>query len=441
MNADGRALAEELCRAALAAVEPAAAVRAFLSLEDGVLRVGERRHALAGRVWVVGAGKASAAMALACEELLGPRLAGGLVLCKRGAPRARLARIELADADHPVPSREGCEAAARLAASLDGLGGDDLVLALISGGGSSLLAWPAEGLELEELGATARCLLSASVPIAEANTVRRHLTRLGGGGLAARAAPARVVSLILSDVVGDALEAIASGPTAADPTTFADALGVLDRHGLRAQVPRAVRARLEAGARGELPETLKPGDPRLAAVQNVIVGDAAIAAIAASVSARRLGLRSELLTTRLEGEARELGAFLARLLRGMAHDGYPLRRPACLIAAGESTVTLGDAPGRGGRNQELALAAALELEGEERVLLCALASDGEDGPTDAGGARCDGESARRARALGLDPRAHLARHDAYPLLDALGDLLRPGPSGTNVGDLVFLLAL
>jgi hydroxypyruvate reductase len=442
MNA--RAAAAELCRAALEAVEPAAAVRAFLSRDEHALAIGDQRYPWEGltRLWVTGAGKAGPAMARACEEVLGDRIAGGTVLGKRGAlGGVRPARIALAEADHPVPTPAGCAAAARLAAELDALGASDLLLALISGGGSSLLAWPAEGLCAADLVETGRLLLGASVPIAEVNAVRRHLTRLGGGQLAARAAPARVAALILSDVVGNPLEAIASGPCAPDPTTFADALACLERHRLLERVPPAVRAHLEAGRRGERPETLKPGDPRLATVQNQIVADAGLAAVAALQRARRLGLAAELLTTRLEGEARELGGFLAALLRGMARDGHPLRRPACLVALGESTVSLGDGPGRGGRNQELVLAAALALEGERDVLLCALASDGEDGPTDAGGALCDGESAARARALGLDPRAHLTRHDSYPLLDALGDLLRPGPTGTNVGDLVFLLAL
>jgi hydroxypyruvate reductase len=448
-----REIAHAICRAALDAVEPGAAVRAFLSLEEEALVVGSQRYPLAPRppgvsleprpierIWVAGAGKASVAMASACEQLLGDRIAGGVVLCKPGG-RAPLARIEIAEAGHPIQDRAGCEAAARLASGLDPLGERDLLLALISGGGSSLLAWPAEGIGLEELAATGRLLLGAGVPIAELNAVRRHLTRLGGGGLAARAAPARVAALILSDVVGSPLEAIASGPTAPDPTSFDDALATLERHGLRERVPTAVLAHLEAGRRGELPETLKPGDPRLGAVQNQIVGDGTLAATAAAERARGLGLRTQILSTRLEGEAHELGGFLAGLLRGMAREGHPLRRPACLIAAGESTVTLGTDPGHGGRNQELALAAALALEGESAVLLVSLASDGEDGPTDAGGALCDGETVTRARALGLDPRRHLARHDAYPVFAALGDLLRPGPTGTNVGDLVFLLAL
>jgi hydroxypyruvate reductase len=445
-----RALA--LVRAALDAVDPAAAVRACLSLDrlaGGRFRiaVGQRRYELGAgieRVWIVGGGKASPAMAAACVEVLRPigeRLAGGLVVAKAGQLHgAQPARVELAEGGHPLPDERGCAAAARIAELVDGLGERDLLLCLLSGGASSLLALPAPGLALADLAATSRALLASGAPIGELNAVRRHLSALAGGQLAARAAPAQVATLILSDVVGSPLEAIGSGPTAADPSTFADALATLEHYAPGAGVPETVVAALRAGAAGARPETLKPGDARLLLVHNELVADGALAAVACELRARCLGMNAQVLTTRLEGEARAVGGFLAGLLRGMARDGRPLPRPACLIAAGETTVTLGADPGHGGRNQELALAAALALAGEADVLLVALATDGEDGPTDAAGALVDGTTVARARALGLEAGAHLERHDAYPLLAALGDLLMLGPTGTNVGDLVFMLA-
>jgi len=441
-----RSLAGELVRAALRAADGTAAVHAALQREGQELRVAGQRYDLgaARRVIVVGAGKAAAAMAVGVEELLGDRLDDGLVIAKAGLVGRRPGRIALAEAGHPLPDLAGVQATKRVLDLTAELCADDLVIVLLSGGGTSLLACPAEGVTLEDLDELGDLLLAAGAPIADLNVVRKHLSGITGGQLAARAAPARLLSLVLSDVVGDPLEVIASGPTVADPSTFADALAVLERHHLTGQVPAALLASLRAGVAGERPETPKPGDPRLARsnVQHVIIGSNALAARAAQRRAVELGLSATVLTTGLEGEARLVGRALAAQLRELALHDRPLRRPACLIAGGETTVTLqGGCQGVGGRNQELALSAALDLQGLRDVLLVALATDGNDGPTDGAGAMADGATVERARLAGLDPEARLDAHDAYPLFLALGDLLRTGPTETNVNDLAFLIAL
>jgi len=442
-----RTIALDLVQAALAAVDPFAAVCRSLRRDGSRLHAGEGDPIdLSGvdRIIVVGGGKAAVPMARAVESILDPeRIEAGLVVAKEGqlADAALPEVIEVVTGAHPVPDERSLEGAARLVTLLSGLTPRDLVIVLISGGGSSLLTLPVAGVALEDLRATGQALLSTGVPITGVNTVRKHLSRIKGGQLAALAAPARLVSLILSDVVGSPLDAIASGPTVADPTTYADAVAVLERHGLEGErVPPAVSRWLREGALGRHAETPKPGDPLLSTVRNVLVGSNEQAAEATWRRARELGFNSQILSTWVEGEAREVGRVCAALLREVARRGRPLPRPACLILGGETTVTLCDGPGRGGRNQELALSAALALEGLEEVLLVALATDGNDGPTDAGGAMVDGTTAARARALGHDPWDHLGRNDAYPLLEALGDLLLLGPTGTNVNDLTLLLA-
>lgn len=442
-SARGAAIAQ-IMAAALAAVEPAAAVSRHLRRDGDTLHAGERTidlHTIE-RVFLVGAGKAGAPMAHAAAAILGDRLTAGLVIVKEGhlaefAPTFQ--RVALVEAGHPIPDERGIAAAAQIAAMLHGLTPRDLVIALISGGGSALLTLPAPGVSLTDLQTLTGALLACGASIGAINTLRKHLDMLKGGGLARLAHPAALVTLILSDVVGNPLASIASGPTVADPSTFADALAVLERHQLMSSAPPAIVAHLRQGRAGALPETLKAGDVRLAGVSNVLVGDNRQAATAALTAARALGFHALLLTTALEGEARDAGRFLAAMLREVDASGNPLPRPACLIIGGETTVTLRGA-GHGGRNQELALAAAPLLAGLPDVALVALATDGGDGPTDAAGAVVTGATAERARALGLDLAAHLARNDAYPCFAALDDLLRPGPTGTNVNDLTFLFA-
>ncbi|ACL26233.1 Hydroxypyruvate reductase [Chloroflexus aggregans DSM 9485] len=428
--------------AALAAVEPARATAAALRRDGDRLLVGAREYDLTAydHVWLVGAGKAGAAMAQAAVTVLRDRLSGGIIVVKDdGAPLPALVGVDVVCAAHPTPDERSVHAGQQIATLLMQAGERDLVLALISGGGSALLNLPVADVSLADIQGLTHKLLACGASIGAINTLRKHLDQLKGGGFVRLAAPATVVALILSDVVGSPLDVIASGPTVADPTTFAEALALLDRYDLRADCPPAIIDYLSAGVRGERPETLKPDDPRLAVVQNVLIGSNTQAAEAALVAARAVGFNAMLLTTYLEGEARDVGQVLAAIAREIATYHRPLSRPALMIAGGETTVTIRGS-GRGGRNQELALSAAIALEGLTDVAVVALATDGGDGPTDAAGAVATGDTVARARILGLDAVAHLRNNDAYPFFAALGDLLLPGPTGTNVNDLIFVVA-
>jgi glycerate 2-kinase len=390
-----------------------------------------------GRLVVLGAGKASGAMAAAVEEQLGARIAEGLVVVKDGH-LAATRRIELIEAGHPVPDERGVAAAWRLRALAERAGLEDLVLFLVSGGGSALTPAPAPPVTLADKQTLTRLLLAAGATINELNAVRKHCSLLKGGQLARAAAPARVHALLLSDVIGDPLAVIASGPTAPDPSTFADALAILDRFRLGARVPASVRARLEAGVRGELPETPKSDDPLFARVINTVIGNNQLVVDAAAARARALGFAPHVLTRALAGEARAVAKDLVALARAIASGRGPVAAPACLIAGGETTVTVSGS-GRGGRCQEFALAAALEIEGTEAMAVLAAGTDGSDGPTDAAGGIVDGSSAARARAMGLDPRARLDDNDSHPLLARIGDLLVTGPTNTNLLDVYLVL--
>lgn len=429
---DPRQLLERLFAGAVAAVEPGTAVRRHCRVEAGALHVGGRRIDLAGvaRLIVVGAGKAGAPMAQAVEDLLGERVVGGVVVVKHGHALP-LRRVRCREAGHPVPDAAGVAAAAELERALSGLSPRDLVIACISGGASALLPAPRAPLTLDDAQAVTRALLASGAAIAEVNAVRRHLSRLAGGQLARLAAPARLVGLILSDVVGDDLAAIGSGPTAPDPSTFAEVAAIIGRHGLGARLPPAALALIARGAAGAEAETAKPGDPCFAGVVNQVVGSNRLALEAAAACARALGLDAVVLDEPITGEARRAAArFCARAMAIAAGSG----RPRALIAGGETTVTLDGAPGRGGRAQEFALASALALSGSVGVHVLAAGTDGSDGPTAAAGAIVDGGTVARAAALGLTAREHLDRHDAHPLLAALDALVVTGPTRTNVMD-------
>ena len=390
------------------------------------------------RVFAIGAGKASARMALALEQILGERLTGGCVVVKDGYG-APTARVDILEAGHPYPDERGQRAVARILHTVSGTTERDLVVACISGGGSALTPAPPDGITLGELQIVTGLLLRSGATINQMNTVRKHLSVFHGGRLAEAVAPARLATLILSDVVGNPLDVIASGPTVPDPSTFADALAVFDSYGLRAQVPAPVRVRLEAGLAGRLPETPKPGDPRFARVTNLIVADNARAGGAAVAAAQAEGFTASFVTSYAQGEAREIARLVAGTALDIRRNGRPLPSPGVAIFGGETTVTV-RGRGKGGRNQELALAAALVLEGVDGVAVFALATDGSDGPTDAAGAIVDGGTVARGRTAGLDAAQALRANDAYPFLAATGDLVRTGPTATNVNDLYFALA-
>jgi hydroxypyruvate reductase len=430
-------------QAALKAVEPKAAILRSLKREGNqlylnshpsfVLDLGEMK-----RILVIGAGKAGAPMAQAMEELLGEQLSGGLVVVKYDH-LAPLSRLELREAAHPLPDAAGLAAGEEILALAKGAREDDLVFCLLSGGGSALLESLSPPLTLDDLQATTSALLGSGATINEINAVRKHLSRLKGGQLARAVAPATLVTLLLSDVVGSPLDVIASGPTVADASTWADVAQVVERYELEPKLPAAVRRTLAAGITGQLPDTPKADDPLFSKGKVIIVGDNAQAAEAAQREAQARGYNSVILSTFLEGEAQEVAKIAVALGREVQAHQRPCTMPACLILGGETTVTFEKA-GKGGRNQELALAAALGLAEHEAITIGTLATDGTDGPTDSAGAIVDGTSVARARGQGFDePLAHLLTHDAYPLLDASGDLLRSGPTNTNVNDLLFIV--
>ncbi len=431
---------QRILAAALQAVDPALAIRKHLARSGDSLITPNRSYDLLAfhSIYVIGAGKAGARMAHAVSDLLGDCLTCGVVIVKEGYEgTAPLAGIEIMPAGHPYPDERGLHATRRICSLVENATENDLALCLLSGGGSALLTHPAPGISLDDLVHLTGALLSSGASIHEINTLRKHLDLVKGGNLARRVAPARLLTLILSDVVGNPVESIASGPTAPDPSTYTDALAVLRKYSLEDEVPANIREYLQRGLQGEIPETPKPGNLVFERVENLIVGSNIQAAQAALVQAQREGYNTLLLTTYLQGEARQAGQFLASIARQIATSGQPLSRPACIIAGGETTVTVkGD--GSGGRNQEMALGAVEALAGIPAATLVCLATDGGDGPTDAAGAVATGETLSRAHKRGMDPEEYLRRNDAYHFFTPLGDLLLTGPTMTNVNDLAFL---
>jgi hydroxypyruvate reductase len=422
-------------KAALLAADPVRAVLAHLKLEGDTLVAGRRGYDLTRfeNIYVIGAGKASAAMAQAAERVLGRRITSGLVNVKYGHT-AKLRRIELNECGHPVPDAAGARGAERIAQIARAAGSRDLLLCLISGGASALLPMPALPITLEEKRAATGLLLASGADIHEFNAVRKHISAIKGGQLARMAAPATLIALLLSDVVGDDPGVIGSGPAAPDRSTFAEALAVLRKYRLLDRVAPAVLLRLKMGARGELPETPKPGDPAFRRTQSLIVGGNRLAIDAAAAKARALGLRPHVLSKLVDGDTRDLARNHAAIARQVRVLGRPVQPPACLISGGETTVTV-RGTGLGGRNQEFVLTAAMEMQGVEGVAILSAGTDGTDGPTDAAGAIADGATVARARALGLDAARYLENNDSYHFFEPLGDLLKTGPTNTNVMDI------
>lgn len=429
----------EIFLAGIRAVEPGSAVMANLALEGETLVAGHERVELppGGRIFIVGAGKAGAPMAGAVEEILGDRISDGLVAVKYGH-LSPVSRVRVIEAAHPVPDEAGLMAASELMKLLNGTRDEDLVICLLSGGGSALLPAPVGPVTLSDKQAVTSLLLKGGAEIGEINCIRKHLSLLKGGGLARLAHPARVVTLILSDVVGDPLDVIASGPTVGDPTTFSDALDILERYDLTGNVPGAVLSYLQQGAKGDHPETPKPGDPDIDGTANILIGTNAIAVQAAEERASELGYTTTVLSTTITGETRDAAAIHAAVAREILSHQKPVPPPGCVLSGGETTVTV-KGSGKGGRNQEFALAAALGIDGLPGTVILSGGTDGTDGPTDAAGAIVDGMTVKRAKASDLDPQAYLDNNDSYHLFEQLEDLVITGPTLTNVMDLRIIL--
>jgi len=431
--------AMEVFEAALAAADPIKAIKSAVSCDGSDLVVGDLRIDLRAveRVLLVGAGKATAAMARAVEELLDDRLADGLISVKYGHT-VPLTRVRLVEAGHPLPDRNGEDAARGIMELLHEAGPNDLVISCISGGGSALIPAAANPVTLEEKMELTRLLLAAGADIHEINSVRKHLSVTKGGNLMRIAYPARVVNLMLSDVVGDEPDTIASGPFAADHSTFADALGVLERYGLLEKAPQSIVRRLRDGVAGLVHETPKPNDEIFSRAWNVIVGSNVLSLDAAARSAQKMGYRAIILSSRIVGDTTQAALFHAAIAEEVRATGNPIAAPACILSGGETTVTLrGD--GLGGRNQEFVLALVDAAARLDDVVILSGGSDGTDGPTDAAGAVVDTMTRERAVKMGLDPGQYLRNNDSFHFFEQLGDLIRTGPTLTNVMDVRIML--
>ena len=411
-------------RAAVAAADPEAGVKHRLERLD----LSRFRN-----IYVVGAGKAGASMAAAAERVLGRRITAGLVNVKHGHV-AKLRRIELNECGHPIPDRKGVAGAERIAQMAQQAQRGDLVVCLISGGASALLPLPPAPITLAQIQKLTHLLLACGADIHEINATRKHLSQIQGGQLARMASPAAVESLLLSDVIGDDPGVIGSGPTAADATTFKTVAAILEKYGLAKRVPRAIRDRIEQGVRGEIKETPKPDDPLFRRVRVAIVGSNRLALAAAKRRAREFGFHPLVLSSEIQGEARQIARVHAAIAHELARTGQPVRPPVCVISGGETTVTL-KGRGKGGRNQEFALAAAIDVAGLPDTVILSAGTDGSDGPTDAAGAIVDGDTLRRKP----DARRFLDNNDSYHYFAALGDLIKTGPTLTNVMDVQLVL--
>lgn len=435
LRSDGK----EIFHHALRAVDPVEAVKRHLKLGREGLAVNGKVYSLRdySRISVTGGGKAGASMASAVEEILGDRITQGVINVKYGH-LTELKRVKLNEVGHPIPDQRGVSGAEEIGELLEQLGKDDLVICLISGGGSALLPSPAEGISLEDKQKMTNLLLECGANINEINAIRKHISKLKGGGLARLAYPSTVISLILSDVVGDPLDVIGSGPTVPDNSTFGECMAILRKYNLSEKVPESIKARFQRGIKGEIEETPKAGNPIFEKTYNVIIGSNIIAVKAAEQRARELGYQPLILSTFIEGETREAAKVHAAIAKEIVKTNHPIGPPACVISGGETTVTI-RGKGLGGRNQEFVLASALDIQGLKDVVVLSGGTDGTDGPTDAAGAIADVDTVRRAHELGLEPAAYLEHNDSYHFFEKLGDLLVTGPTNTNVMDLRLIL--
>jgi len=437
-----RKLAIDTLNAALEAADPKNIIRSKMRMQKNFLRIGELSFSLSEfrNVFVVGGGKAGGCMVEAVEELLGDRIKDGVVIVPYASPSYETKRVKLEHASHPVPDIAGVRGVKRILDLASEAEENDLVICLLSGGGSSLMPQPLAGVSLRDKRRVTDALLKSGATINEINAVRKHISAFKGGWLAKRAYPATVVNLILSDVVGDPLDSIASGPTVPDSSTFQDAIDVLKWYGLWSKATSAVKKVLLDGRKGLVPETPKAGDKVFEKVYNIVIGNNLTASLAAFNSLKNAGLRTLLLTSCLEGQARDVGVLFASMAKEIASSGNPVPKPAGVVAGGETTVTV-VGKGKGGRNQEVALGAGLKIAGLDGVCVASLSTDGVDGPTDAAGALADGKTLVRAQELGLNARRFLLENDSYGFFSRLGDLLFTGLTGTNVDDVAVVVVL
>jgi hydroxypyruvate reductase len=431
--------AAEIFSIGLQAVEPGAAIKRCCKSDGEFLYVGSRTYHLPQykNLYVIGAGKATAPMAAAIEDILGERSPEGIIIVKYDH-LADLQRINLIEAGHPLPDSNGEKGADAILNLVKKSGKDDLILCLLSGGGSALLPLPFNGITLKNKQDTSKVLLSCGATIHEINTLRKHTSKIKGGRLAQAAYPATIISLILSDVVGDDLDIIASGPTVPDLSSFSDCMKILERYHIKDKIPVNILNHIESGISGKIPETPKAGDPAFKKTQNLIVASNIESLMAAKEKAERLEYNVILLSSMIVGETRDVAQVHGAIAKEIIKTGNPISPPACILSGGETTVTI-SGNGLGGRNQEFALAAAIDISGHKDVVVLSGGTDGTDGPTDAAGAFSDTYSLDRAKGMGLDPYHFLANNDAYHFFEKLDDLLITGPTNTNVMDLRIVL--
>ncbi|MFQ6119555.1 MAG: glycerate kinase [Methanosarcinales archaeon] len=426
----------EIFKASIKAVDPIKAVQKHVSLEGDILKVGERQYDLSElRVYVIGCGKAAASMSYALEDILGHRISGGIINVKYGHIMY-LKKIKINEAGHPIPDASGVKGTKEILNLLQGLEEKDLVIFVISGGGSALLTLPKDGISLEEKQRVTKMLLDSGASISEMNAIRKHLSKVKGGQLARVAYPATLISLILSDVVGDRIDVIASGPTVPDKSTFKECIDIVEKYSLN--FPESVNNLLLKGVKREIEETPKESSKIFERTYNLIIGSNILALKAAEQKAKELGYNTLILSSSIEGETREVAKVHTAIAKEIHATGNPIQKPACIISGGETTVTI-KGKGLGGRNQEFALASAIEINGMYDTVILSGGTDGTDGPTDAAGAVADGLTIQRAEKLGMSAIKYLQNNDSYHFFEKLGDLIKTGPTNTNVMDVRLLL--
>ncbi len=443
INRKARSIALDAIEKAIESVNPKNLIRSKVLLAGEKLTVNNKTFDLKSfkRIFVVGGGKASGYMAEAIEEIFNRRIDDGIVIVPyKTARKFKTKIIRLHEASHPIPDQSSVDGARKIMELVAEAKESDLIICLISGGGSSLMTYPRDEISLEDKKRLTEILLKSGATINEINAVRKHLSKFKGGQLARSAYPATLVSLLLSDVVGDPLDVIASGPTVPDSTTFEDAINVLKKYNVWDKTPSSIRNLLLKGKNKLIPETPKKDDPCFNKVHNFVIGNNRIACLSVVDELKKRGLNVLLLTSLMEGEARNIGLFISSIAKEIVESNNPISRPASIIIGGESTVTV-IGKGIGGRNQEIALASALGISGLKGVVVASVSTDGVDGPTDAAGAIVDGDTIYRSNMKGLNAEEYLRNNDSYSFFTKIGDLIFTGPTGTNVNDMTVLIVL